>query len=115
MGFSNNLKNLCFRKEWDSNPCCITTNILSRDALSTAQPPSLYLLAAGLEPATHREQILSLPCLPISPSEQFIQSLVEYIFFGQRGIRTPGICIQLLSKQPLSTTQPFAHNFYPFD
>ncbi len=70
MGFSNNLKNLCFRKEWDSNPCCITTNILSRDALSTAQPPFLYLLAAGLEPATHREQILSLPCLPISPSEQ---------------------------------------------
>ena len=69
MGFSNNLKNLCFRKEWDSNPCYITTNILSRDALSTAQPPFLYLLAAGLEPATHREQILSLPCLPISPSE----------------------------------------------
>ena len=54
MGFSNNLKNLCFRKEWDSNPCCITTNILSRDALSTAQPPLLYLLAAGLEPATHK-------------------------------------------------------------
>lgn len=114
MGFSNNLKNLCFRKEWDSNPCCITTNILSRDALSTAQPPFLYLLAAGLEPATHREQILSLPCLPISPSEQGL-FVIANIFFGQRGIRTPGICIQLLSKQPLSTTQPFAHNFYPFD
>ena len=28
-----------------------------------------YLLTTGLEPATQREQILSLSCLPISPSE----------------------------------------------
>ena len=29
----------------------------------------LELLTIGLEPITQREQILSLPCLPISPNE----------------------------------------------
>jgi hypothetical protein len=30
-----------------------------------------FLLTTGLEPATYKEKILSLPCMPIPPSELF--------------------------------------------
>ncbi len=44
--------------------------IASLEALSRSRV--LRLLTTGLEPVTQGEQILSLSCLPISPSELFI-------------------------------------------
>jgi hypothetical protein len=39
-----------------------------------------FLFATGIEPVPHKEQILSLPCLPIPPSELFLETkLIQQI------------------------------------
>ena len=45
--------------------------------------PDDNVLTIGLEPITFKEQILSLPCLPISPSKQ------KAVFKGKRLLVSP--------------------------